>query len=125
MELANKSTIIAWLFLILIGLQTACSKDCLVADTNEEIQDAKLNKNHLYLYIKTTGFNEKERFIQLFSAKPEFDACGTPSVEPVTERHIDASAGNVEKLIIQNAQIKVVYSKTKRTSPEQITVVLE
>ena len=125
MELTQRTITKVCLFLILINLLTACSKDCFVADTYEEIRNSKLNNNHLYLYLKTAGFNEKEHFFQLYLVEPEFDECGIPSLEPVAEEHIDTSAGNVDKLIIKNRQIKVIYSKIKKNSLKQIIVELD
>lgn len=125
MELAQRSTRLVWLFLILISLLTACSRDCFVADSYEEIHESKLNNIHLFLYIKTTGFNEKQQSFQLYSVRPVFDDCGMPSVEPVAEEYIDVSAGYVEKLMIKNGRITVIYSKTMKSSLKKIPVDLE
>jgi len=123
MALAHRTTMI-WLVSIYISLLSACSRDCFVADTYDEIRDSRLSSKHLYLYIRTTGFNEKESLFQLYSIQPVFDECGIPSVEPVAEEHVDTSAGNVDKLIIDKNRIILVYSKNTKTSLNKVSLEL-
>lgn len=103
-----------------------CSKepDCFVADSIKEIKLSQLNDSGYFLYLRTTGFNEKESFFELFNAKASFDDCGQTSVKPVSQVHVDDTKGFPIKLDIYQDKIDVVYSAVneKNISLESIAV---
>lgn len=99
------------LILLIIAI-SACSKqpDCMIADSLQEIENKSLNDKRLHLYLRTSGFSEKEHFYELFKGAPSFDECGATTADTLSQAHVDTSLGSPKKLIIKSNQIQIEYS---------------
>ena len=97
----------------------ACSKkpDCMIADSVEEIKSESLNKKGLRLYLRSSGFSEKEHFYELFGSTPSFDECGLATIDTLSQVHVDTSLGKPDKLIVKNNQIEIQYTNDEPESP--------
>jgi hypothetical protein len=61
------------------------------------------------LYFRTSGFQEKEIFLELYGGTVKFDECGKSNLEPLDTAHVDLSQGQVEKIIVKNNKITIAY----------------
>ena len=97
--------------LVMLVALSACSKKpgCMVADSIQEIGNESLNNKGLHLYLRTSGFSEKEHFYELFRGAPSFDECGITTTDTLSQAHVDTSIGIPEKLIIKKNQIEIEY----------------
>lgn len=105
----------------------ACShnEDCLVADSLEQVHVLTVEDKSYYLFVRTTGFNEKAHFYELYAKPPAFDVCGKTTELPLTELHIDDSKGGVQKLILKNKQLIAVYSEPTEVDINLLEVPIE
>jgi hypothetical protein len=69
-----------------------------------------------YLYSRTTGFQEKVVFFELYNKKPVFDICKHSSIKPIFSRAFDESTEQpyVKELIFQPEHpenLRIIYTK--------------
>ncbi|MET1256645.1 hypothetical protein [Aliikangiella maris] len=123
----NKMKNIFWIVLTICFLSSCNSADeCFIADNIFFIENSKLKENNRYLVIRTTGFNKKETFYELYTQKPDFDHCGRSKVEPHFVTHADTTEGRPEKLIYKNDRLDIIYSKsTELFKSKEIAVITE
>jgi hypothetical protein len=97
---------------LMLAFVTGCSNkpDCFVADTIKEITALPLNENGLHVYLRSSGFNEKEHFYEMYKGIPVFDECGQPGRQSISQVHVDTSIGYPQKLIVKNNRLEIVYS---------------
>lgn len=97
--------------LVMLVAISACSKkpDCMVADSIQKIENQSLNNKGLHLYLRTSGFSEKEHFYELFRGAPSFNECGITTTDHLYQVHVDTTIGTPEKLIIKNNKIEIEY----------------
>lgn len=105
---------ISFVIFILLTLlfMSGCSKeqDCFVADSIKELKLSQLNEENYFLFLRTSGFSEKEHFFELFRVKPEFDSCGQTTSKLIFQTHVDDTEGFPITLIISDDKMEVVYS---------------
>ena len=70
------------------------------------------------VYLRTTGFGEKESFYELYDQIPEFDTCGVANISPISQTHIDSTLGKPIQLEINNNSMKLFYA----TGPVSVEV---
>lgn len=106
-------------FVLFMFAFCACSKnpDCMIADSVEEIKNESLNKKGLHLYLRSSGFSEKEHFYELFGAAPSFNECAIATIDTLSQAHVDTSLGTPDKLIVKNNHIVIEYSNDESASP--------
>ncbi len=117
------------LFIVLFAfnLLMACSEggDCFVADSVEKIEELHINDTRYFLYLRTSGFNEKESFYELYDKEPIFDNCKKAGIRPVSDLHVDTSAGTPVKLIIKNNKLSLLFSNNANDSVGLREVLIE
>jgi hypothetical protein len=69
-----------------------------------------------YLYSRTTGFQEKVVFFELYNKKPLFDLCKHSSIKPIYSRAFEESNDQpyIKELIFQPEQpesLRIIYTK--------------
>ncbi|MCF6258226.1 MAG: hypothetical protein L3J98_11850 [Gammaproteobacteria bacterium] len=111
----NKIFILLYIFLVFLGT-SACTKkpDCFTADSIKEMKIMSLNKKGYFLFLRTSGFQEKIHFYELFKDSPEFDVCGKTLSQPVFQISLDDSEGFPIKLEISEDGMKTIYSSTQK-----------
>ncbi len=114
---------IFWTSLFMSGCST--EQDCFVADSIKELKVSQLNGEAYFLFLRTSGFGEKEHFFELFKFKAKFDDCGQTSSKPIFEVHVDDTEGFPVKLVISDDKMKVVYSATADNSLNLETIKVE
>ncbi len=87
------------------------SNDCFVSDVVDEVKSVTVDSKEYYLFLRTSGFNEKEHFYELYDHKPKFDDCGLSKSTSVSDVHVDSTVGNVGKVVISDKSLNLVYSK--------------
>lgn len=117
------------LFIVLFtfNILVACSadNDCFVADSVEKIEELYINDTTYFLYLRTSGFNEKESFYELYDKEPTFDGCRQTDVRPVSDLHVDTSEGTPVKLIIKNNKLNLLFSNNASDSVDLRKVLIE
>ncbi len=105
------------IFICFFVFLSGCSgvQDCLTADTIRHIRDIHYAGSDYSLVIKTTGFNDKMRFLALYPANVTFDVCGNGNTDPYLEEYIDETAGNVSGLLIEQNKMTILYSADSNT----------
>lgn len=100
---------IALLFISL--LSCTANNDCNTADSVKQIKSYDVNSHAYFIYVRTSGFHEKEVFFELYDNVPVFDDCGKPDIPIVSAVHVDSTQGTVSKLVINANNLKIVYKK--------------
>ena len=99
------------LFFLFMIVGCSSENDCFVADSVKQIKSFTVNDKEYFLFLRITGFQEKESFYELYEKKPIFDICGRSELSPVSDEHFDWQQGYVEKLIVKDAKLTIVYIK--------------
>lgn len=108
-------------------LTTACSneEDCFVAARNEAVATTSIGDKEYSIYLRTSGFQEKEFFYVLYLGVPEFNVCGKSSTEELTITHINLDEGDPVKLIVGDSEIIVEYAQDSSTATKLISIAVE
>jgi hypothetical protein len=93
----------------LLFLSCTANNDCPTADSIKQIRSFQVNHHAYFLYVRISGFQEKETFFELYDNVPVFDVCGKPDISIVSAAHVDAAKGSVSKLVIQDKNLIIVY----------------
>lgn len=122
-----KKIIVVSCVLLSIVLLFACSKkpDCLVADDIKEVKAVSLGADKYALYLRTSGFNEKEFFYELYKDKPEFDECGRAVTAAVSKIHVDTTEGTPVKLKIIDFALHIEYASAGGNDFDPANIVVE
>lgn len=113
MEMTQTMRRIQWIGLAMFGgLLLSCSgeSDCFVADVVEPVEQVTVGGTVHHIYLRTSGFNEKEQFFELYAEKPVFDDCGQAETTPVATVHIDENRGHPERLTVGDLVLEIDYS---------------
>lgn len=102
---------IALSFLLL--LSCTANTDCFTADSVKQIKSFDVNSHAYFVYVRVTGFQEKETYFELYDNVPVFDDCGKPNISIVSAVHVDSMQGSVSKLVIDDKNLKVIYKKNQ------------
>jgi hypothetical protein len=106
-----KTRLLFGVLLLLMSLAACSNKaDCLTADTIKEITAQSLNEKGVHLFLRSSGFNEKVHFYEMFKGEPTFDECGQTKGKLISQIHVDTSIGKPKKLIVKSNQIELVYT---------------
>lgn len=102
-------------YFLFTSLALACSdkNNCFVAETIVPVNKIDVSGVDHFLYLRSSGFHEKEHFYELYENAPKFDECGKTNVIPLSVVHVDNSKGAVVRLVVDNSKLTVVYSKDK------------
>ena len=114
-------------FLLVLQLSLiACSDetDCGIADAISKVQSVTIKNKSYFLILRTSGFQDKVSFYELYENSPIFDVCGRANFNPVASVEIEASE-NPSKLIIENQGLKIIYSKNKATNTDLSNIFVE
>ena len=101
------------LLVFLMPCFIACSSgsECVVADSVLLVREISLNGADHFVYLRISGFHEKETYYELYDSIPEFDVCGKANRQAISEVHIDSMEGVASKLIVKNDKLIVGYSE--------------
>jgi len=99
--------------LFVFAILVSCSKrdDCFIADSVEKIKETHTNDTIYFVYLRMSGFNEKEYFYELYDIEPKFDDCGKSETKATFDLHVDTSEGKPITLIIKNEKLSLLFSK--------------
>lgn len=119
--------ITAIVYFIITGAILGCSDNggCFVAETVGQVQKINISGADHFLYLRSSGFNEKEHFYELYRNEPEFDDCGKANLTPLSEVHIDPNEGTVARVVIDKSKLTIVYSKEKSQTNNLTSVPVE
>lgn len=109
-EMKEKVPLSIALILILL-LSCTANNDCYTADSVKQIKSFDINSHAYFIYIRNSGFHQKEVFFELYDNVPVFDDCGKPDIPIVSAVHVDSTQGTVSKLVINANNLKIVYKK--------------
>ena len=101
-----------FVFIPFLLLLYGCSQesDCFVADEVKNISVNQLDGSDYWLFLRTSGFGEKERFYELYEGTPKFNDCGVSQSKPIFEVHVDETEGVPVKLKISKDSMVLFYS---------------
>lgn len=99
----------------------------MIADNVKQLSSPGLERKGLHIFLRTSGFNEKEYFYELFEGIPKFDECGQTQRNFISKTHVDTSIGMPEKLIIRGNKISIEYSSEKENIVplHEVTILME
>jgi hypothetical protein len=98
-------------FLIIFLLSCSANDDCLIADNLKQIKSFNINNNDYYLYLRISGFQEKEAFYVLYDDVPVFDECGKTDLSATSTVHVDSTKGAISKIVIYGKKLQIIYQK--------------
>lgn len=103
------------LFVVVYFGITGCSDnaDCFVADTVVPVEEVSVDGQDRFLYLRSSGLNEKAHFYELYERAPAFDDCGKTNLSPISDIHVDNSQGTVAKVVIDNNKLSILYAREK------------
>ncbi len=103
---------------ILFFISSCSSKDCeeLVLDSVKYHDTAIWFGKKYYLYSRTTGWQEKVVFFELYEQEPVFNKCMHSNIKPIFARAFDDTEDHpyIEKIIFQpddEEKLKIIYTK--------------
>lgn len=119
----NKRLIKAWSVILYCALSlsiTACSSeaDCFVADNVTKIKTVKVGETEYSIYLRVSGFQEKEAFYELYDKSPVFDVCGKASLASIANVHVDDTKGTAIALVLVNQELTLEYDSDGRAQSE-------
>lgn len=90
----------------------ACSDetDCGIADAITNVQSVIIHNKSYFIILRTSGFQDKISYYDLYERVPIFDICGRANVKPIASVEIEEPE-NLSKLIIKNQTLQIIYSK--------------
>ena len=100
----------------------ACSNECAVEIAGHQVRLAdtiELNDSTYYLYTRTTGWQEKIIYFELYDSQPIFDECTEqPNIDSLYAIDYDdySEEQYIHKIILQPEQaekIKIIYTQNK------------
>jgi len=99
--------------LFVFAILVSCSErdDCFIADSVEKIKEIHINDAIYFVYLRMSGFNEKEYFYELYNIAPKFDDCGKTKAKAISSLHVDTSEGKPIRLMIKNEKLSLFFSK--------------
>ena len=111
-DIVMKIKLIIMFFFIVVNL-IACSSDneCFVADSVVQVKAIRVDEVDYFIYLRTSGFHEKEAFYELYKSEPIFNSWGKSNSSAISDIHIDSTEGVVSRLVIDNQKLIIVYSK--------------
>ncbi len=108
---------------------SSCTKkdDCFTADSVKLIQSFTIDGQKHSLYLRVSGFHEKEVFYEIYENDPAFDSCGRPDRSAVSVTHVDFTRGQLLKLVIEGMAMTVFYIQdgNGETRPDRIPIVFK
>ncbi len=101
------------LFVFALLILVSCSKrdDCFIADSVEKIKEIHINDTIYFVYLRISGFNEKEYFYELYDIAPKFNDCVKTEAKAISNLHVDTSEGKPITLMIKNEKLSLLFSK--------------
>lgn len=94
--------------LLFSAVVSGCSKqpDCVTSDTMRKMTQVEGAR---HLYLRVSGFQEKEHFYELYDQEPAFDACGAADVAPLAVAHVDSAQGVPDSLSVHETALEIRY----------------
>lgn len=103
---------------LVAGLIAGCTNSarCFTADTVVPVKRISIAGDEHLLYLRSSGFSEKQSFYELYSNEPKFDDCGHATRAPLSKVDVDPGAGAVVGLVVDKHKLVIVYSKEGASS---------
>ena len=99
------------MLLFMIAISGCSSKnDCFTSDSIEQLKVFDVHNVKYNLFLRISGFQEKEAFYELYKGVPVFDNCGQPNSKSISIIHIDTNQGAVSKLIVEGTNLDLIYN---------------
>lgn len=117
--------IIIYLLIAVGTLACTDNNDCFVAETVTPVKTIRIGGVDHFLYLRSSGFNEKEHFYELYKRSPKFDECGKTDISPISEVHLDTSEGVIVKLVIDKHKLKIIYSEEDNQGTDLSSIPIE
>lgn len=113
MEIVNNLLKNFIIILVPAALIVACGtkNDCFTSDNVKQLKMINHNNRSYSIYLRISGFQEKESFYELYEGVPSFDDCGKPSIQAKSTVHIDSIQGSVSRLILDGEKLYIVFKK--------------
>lgn len=112
---------------LLILCFAGCSRsaDCLVADTVTPVGVVTVNGADAHVFVRTSGFNDKQHVYELYDQTPTFDSCGHTALKPRSDAAVDPGEGTVESLVVSAGTLSIQYAKGKQQVKNLAVVPIE
>jgi len=100
------------IFLVFIIMNlVACSSEpeCFFGDSVKLVKAINIGSSDYFIYLRISGFHEKETFYELYENKPTFGECRQSNILSISDVHVNLSQGVASKLVVDNRKLSVVY----------------
>ena len=117
--------IVALSMFTVVLLSCMSDDDCFTGDSIDQINTPTIKQQDHFLFLRTSGFQEKESFFELYEKKPTFDECARPDNPPISTAHVDSTGGQIKKLTIQGKELKLIYQPSgekQKVDPKTIPI---
>ncbi len=91
--------------------------DCLHSDAFTRLKSLQINGKEHSIYLRKSGFHEKEYFYELHQGLPKLDSCGDPVSKLISTTHIEFRDKSISKLVIENQKVKIIYAEGSGQQP--------
>jgi len=102
---------------VLVSILAACSADIdcsgFPQGSIKKIKSFSYLGQPSYLYLRVSGFQDKQFFYELYDHEPKFDTCNMTSSEPILEDHVFEQDNFASHIEINENQMAVIYTDTK------------
>lgn len=102
---------------LLMSILWACSSDTdcsgFPQGSIQRIQTIVYLGEPAYLYLRVSGFQDKQFFYELYDHKPVFDHCNITVSKPILEDHIFEQDNYVSHIEINKNKMAIIYTNAK------------
>ncbi len=81
------------------------------ADSIQKIRSVSILDKNYHVYLRASGFHEKEHFYEIYDHIPNFDSCGISDSFPVSDDHVNTNNGHVSKLVMHDDKLEIIYTQ--------------
>lgn len=100
-------------------------KRCIASDSVKHLKTFEIKDENYNLYLRISGFQEKESFYEIYEGTPVFDDCAQPDIPPRAMAHIDSTKGPVSKLVISGEKLFIAYGSEDLRNINYETIPIE
>ena len=108
------------IFTVVVSILSACSGDIdcsgFPQGSIKKIKSISYLGEPSYLYLRASGFQDKQFFYELYDHEPTFNTCNMTSSEPILEDHVFEQDNYVSHIEIGENKMSIIYTDSKPAS---------
>jgi hypothetical protein len=96
----------------LAAVEISCTSECGVSDGVSVLDERK----GVYLVYRVSGAQDKLEFFEVYTARPQFDSCGSTKTPVIDKEPYLPSLGLLKKVEWRDNRIQIVYTQNSSES---------